>query len=150
MGYGHTASGTAEEQNVGGIHLMHLRLALQLGGTHTTHPKGHRHSHQDYLITIQYTKYFNIPYFIFSKIIHLYFPCTKFQMGQINLSQIPIKISIFNIYLVICNRGGAQLEDFFEIQKFFSLGGAQLDGGHKKIEYGINIKIIKYQFYLIS
>ncbi len=43
----------------------------------------------DYLITIQYTKYFNIPYFIFSKIIHLYFPCTKFQMGQINLSQIP-------------------------------------------------------------
>lgn len=42
----------------------------------------------DYLITIQYTKYFKIPYFIFSKIIHFYFPCTKFQSGQINLSQI--------------------------------------------------------------
>ena len=42
----------------------------------------------DYLITIQYTKYFKIPYFIFSKIIHFYFPCTKFQPGQINLSQI--------------------------------------------------------------
>ncbi len=43
----------------------------------------------DYLITIQYTKLFKIPYFIFGNIINIYFPCHKFNSGTINLSQMP-------------------------------------------------------------
>ena len=43
----------------------------------------------DYLITIQYTKYLNIPYFIFGNIINFYCPGKKFKNERINLSQIP-------------------------------------------------------------
>ena len=44
---------------------------------------------QDYLITIQYTKYFHIPYFIFGNMVNFYCPCYKFNSKIINLSQIP-------------------------------------------------------------
>ena len=44
---------------------------------------------QDYLITIQYTKYFHIPYFIFGSMVNFYYPCYKFKSKIINLSQIP-------------------------------------------------------------
>ena len=43
----------------------------------------------DYLITIQYTKMFHIPYFIFGNIFNFYCPCKKFKSPVINLSQIP-------------------------------------------------------------
>ena len=43
----------------------------------------------DYLITIQYTKYFKIPYFIFGNMVNFYCPCYKFKSKTINLSQIP-------------------------------------------------------------
>ena len=44
---------------------------------------------EDYLITIQYTKYFNIPYFIFGNMLNFYCPCYKFKTKIINLSKIP-------------------------------------------------------------
>lgn len=44
---------------------------------------------QDYLITIQYTKCFHIPYFIFGNMVNFYCPCYKFNSKIINLSQIP-------------------------------------------------------------
>ena len=43
----------------------------------------------DYLITILYTKYLHIPYFIFGNIFNFYFPCKKFKSNQIYLSQMP-------------------------------------------------------------
>ena len=43
----------------------------------------------DYLITIQYTKYFNIPYFIFGNMLNFYCPCHEFKSKVVNLSQIP-------------------------------------------------------------
>ena len=43
----------------------------------------------DYLITIQYTKIFHIPYFIFGNIFNFYCPCKKFNSQVINLSQMP-------------------------------------------------------------
>ena len=43
----------------------------------------------DYIITIQYTKLFHIPYFIFGNIFNFYCPCKKFKSEKINLSQIP-------------------------------------------------------------
>ena len=43
----------------------------------------------DYIITIQYTKFLKIPYFIFADIIHFYFPCQKFNLKEIKLSEIP-------------------------------------------------------------
>lgn len=43
----------------------------------------------DYVMTIQYTKFMKIPYFIFGNIINIYFPGYKFESQQINLSQIP-------------------------------------------------------------
>ena len=42
----------------------------------------------DYIITIQYTKLLKIPYFIFADIIHFYFPCQKFNLNEIKLSEI--------------------------------------------------------------
>ena len=44
---------------------------------------------KDYLITIQYTKLFKIPYFIFDNIINIYFPCCKFNSETVKLSQMP-------------------------------------------------------------
>ena len=44
---------------------------------------------EDYIITIQYTKLFRFPYFIFGNIINLYFPCHKFKSKKVNLSQMP-------------------------------------------------------------
>ena len=43
----------------------------------------------DYLITIQYTKYFKIPYFIFGNTVNFYCPFHGFKSKIINLSQIP-------------------------------------------------------------
>ena len=43
----------------------------------------------DYLITILYTKYLHIPYFIFGNIFNFYFPCKKFKSNQIYLSKMP-------------------------------------------------------------
>ena len=43
----------------------------------------------DYLITIQYTKFFSIPYFIFGNMINFYCPCHKFKSKIINLSNMP-------------------------------------------------------------
>lgn len=42
----------------------------------------------DYIITIQYTKTFKIPYFIFGNIVNFYCPFHKFEAEQVNLSQI--------------------------------------------------------------
>ena len=42
----------------------------------------------DYIITIQYTKFLKIPYFIFADIIHFYFPYQKFNLKEIKLSEI--------------------------------------------------------------
>ena len=42
----------------------------------------------DYIIEIQYTKLFRIPYFIFGNIINLYCPFYKFKSEKIKLSQI--------------------------------------------------------------
>ena len=42
----------------------------------------------DYIIEIQYTKLFRIPYFIFGNIINLYCPFYKFKSEAIKLSQI--------------------------------------------------------------
>ena len=43
----------------------------------------------DYIITIQYTKLFHIPYFKFGNIVNFYFPCYKFKSAEINLSEMP-------------------------------------------------------------
>ena len=43
----------------------------------------------DYLITIQYSKVFHIPYFIFGNMLNFYFPFHKFEKKVINLSQMP-------------------------------------------------------------
>ena len=43
----------------------------------------------DYIITIKYTKYFHIPFFIFGNILNFYCPCFKFKSQRINLSQMP-------------------------------------------------------------
>lgn len=42
----------------------------------------------DYLIQIHYSKYFNIPYFIFSNTLHLYFPRKKIENNKVKLSEI--------------------------------------------------------------
>ena len=52
---------------------------------------------EDYIITIQYTKLFRIPYFIFGNIINLYFPCYKFKSKEIYLSQMPTPPFTINI-----------------------------------------------------
>ena len=54
----------------------------------------------DYIITIQYTKLFHIPYFIFGNIFNFYCPCKKFNSEKINLSQIPTPP--FGIVLTDC------------------------------------------------
>jgi len=43
----------------------------------------------DYLITIQYSKIFHIPYFFFGNMINFFPPCHKFEKKKINLSQMP-------------------------------------------------------------
>lgn len=43
----------------------------------------------DYIITIQYTKLFHIPYFIFGNMFNFFCPCHKFKSEKINLSQMP-------------------------------------------------------------
>ena len=43
----------------------------------------------DYLITIQYSKFLCIPYFIFRNIFYFYFPFKKFASNQIKLSEMP-------------------------------------------------------------
>ena len=43
----------------------------------------------DYIITIQYTKLFHIPYFKFGNMLNFYCPCYKFKSPEINLSQMP-------------------------------------------------------------
>ena len=43
----------------------------------------------DYIITIQYSKLFHIPYFKFGNMLNFYCPCYKFKSPEINLSQMP-------------------------------------------------------------
>ena len=43
----------------------------------------------DYIITIQYSKFLCIPYFYFSNILYFYFPCKSFISNQIKLSELP-------------------------------------------------------------
>ena len=42
----------------------------------------------DYIVKMQYTKLFKIPYFPFHQVTNIYFPCTKFNSEKIYLSQI--------------------------------------------------------------
>ena len=56
----------------------------------------------DYLITIQYTKYLHIPYFIFGNILNFYCPCYKFKSNQIYLSQMPTPP--FGIVITQCKK----------------------------------------------
>ena len=57
---------------------------------------------KDYLITIQYTKFFHIPYFIFGNVLNFYCPCHKFNSQPINLSQMPTPP--FGIVLTECKK----------------------------------------------
>ena len=57
---------------------------------------------KDYLITIQYTKFFHIPYFIFGNVLNFYCPCQKFNNQPINLSQMPTPP--FGIVLTECKK----------------------------------------------
>ena len=43
----------------------------------------------DYIITIQYSKFLCIPYFYFRNIIYFYFPCQSFLSNKIKLSELP-------------------------------------------------------------
>ena len=56
----------------------------------------------DYLITIQYTIYLHIPYFIFGNILNFYYPCYKFKSNQIYLSQMPTPP--FGIVITQCKK----------------------------------------------
>ena len=43
----------------------------------------------DYLITIKYSKFFHIPYFVFRNLFIFYFPCTSFPSNPMKLSEMP-------------------------------------------------------------
>ena len=56
----------------------------------------------DYLITIQYTKFLQLPYFKFGNIFNFYCPCYKFKSNQVYLSQMPTPP--FGIIMTDCKK----------------------------------------------